>query len=359
VALTGLRYRAWQGEFASLAQATAGAPAREGAADGITSRLAGASDKFAVAVDGTLRVPAAGPYQLDLGFDWVDDDPQFKGTVVGGGAVSVDGREVVRHEGRLPNATGTVTLAPGDHRLSVVYYKNRPWTGRTEPTLYVEGPGVARQALHAARTPDLPGAIVVDAESGPVVQRGFVRLGDEKRTHAAAVGDPSGTHYAIDLATGALLLAWRGPFVDATDMWHERGNDQTLRPLGSVLTLGTPTWADSAGYVPQGYALDAEGRPTFLARLGGVQIEDRLRADSAGLHRALRLRGAGDGLVVRLAAAPTVARLADGRWLVGDGTYYVVPERGTEVSARPTVGGQELVARPRGADATVAYTIQW
>ena len=122
VRLSGLRYRAYQGEFANLDAATAGTPARTGAAEGITTALAGAPDKYALTFDGTVRVPAAGTYLFELDFDWADDDPQFKGTVVGGGRLTVGGREVLRHEGRLPSAAGRVTLPAGEHPFSLTFY---------------------------------------------------------------------------------------------------------------------------------------------------------------------------------------------------------------------------------------------
>ncbi len=384
VHLAGLRYRAWQGAFESLAAATAGTPARSGPAEGISSELAGAQDKWALAFDGTLRVPTAGAYRFELAFDWVGDDPGFKGSVVGGGRLAIDGREVLVHEGRLASAAATVTLSAGEHPVSLAYYKMRPWTDLTEARLFVEGPGIERQPLHLARAPELVGAITAAPDDAPLVLRSFFRLSDEdKRTHAVSVGDPAGVHYSVDVERGSALLAvWRGPFAEATDMWQDRGNDQALHPLGSVLSFaGAPTlavlagdaapWPDSlgagAGLVPRGYALDRDGRPAFLYRLGSVDVEDRLRPadDSASLRRELRVRGADAtaGLYARLAAGRAIRRLRDGAYVVDDAQhYYVVPEAGgAEPVVRTTARGQELLVpvRPRGGEARVAYTLTW
>src|SRR5437763_12407906 len=57
--------------------------------------------------------------------------PQFKGTVVGGGRLTIGGREVLVHEGRLPTAAAAVELTPGDQPFTLTFYKNRPWTDRS------------------------------------------------------------------------------------------------------------------------------------------------------------------------------------------------------------------------------------
>ena len=385
VRLSGLRYRAWQGDPEALAAAVtrgAAAPAHGGPAEGITSALAGTPDRWALAYDGTVRVPAAGAYRFELLLDWIDGDPHFSGVVLGGGRLTVGGREVLVHDGIRPTAAGLVTLAAGEHPFALTYSKVRPWTNRTEAKLFVEGPGVERQALHASRAPEMLGAIVAAPDETPLVLRGFFRLSDaDKRTHAAAVGDPVGVHYGVDLARGALLAAWRGPFAEATEMWHDRGNEQVIRPLGSVLPLsGAPTlavlagdaapWPDGAaagGPALRGYALDRDGRPAFRYRLGALDVEDRLRPadDSASLRRELRVRGADGtaGLHARLAEGRAIRRLRDGSWLVeGAQPYYVAVERGgAEPIVRATARGQELLVpvRLRGGEAGVTYTLTW
>ena len=380
VTLSGLRYEAREGAFANLADATGGAAARGGPAAGISSSLAGAPDRFALTFDGTIRVPRAGRYVFELAFDWVDDDPQFKGTVVGGGRVAIDGREVLVHEGRLPSHAGAVELTAGEHAISTAFYKNRPWTNRSTVLLFVEGPGVERHALHVVRPPDLPGPIAVDPDGAPAVLRGFVWHGDTKRTHAVNVGDPSSVHFSYDLARGALLAAWRGPFVETTDMWHDRGNDQVAHPLGSAVTLagapalaalpnGDAAWPADTAAPPalayRGYALDSLGRPVFLYRLGDVEVEDRVHPtdDGLSLRRELRLRGPEStrDLFVQLAAGHALRRLEDGAYLVDGERYYLVPDPSLQPAERNVAGRHELLApvRLRGGEARVAYTITW
>ncbi len=83
--------------------------------------------------------------------------------------------------------------------------------------------------------------------------------------HAVSVGSPSNLHYTYDLEKGTVLQVWRGEFLDATPMWHDRG-DGSSRPRGSVTLLGDDMllgktngqskWvADTtgSGYRPKGY----------------------------------------------------------------------------------------------------------
>ena len=53
-----------------------------------------------------------------------------------------------------------------------------------------------------------------------------------------------GVHYSYDLSRGAPFYVWRGPFLETTQMWDDRGEDQSSRPAGSVVDLaGVPTVA--------------------------------------------------------------------------------------------------------------------
>jgi hypothetical protein len=381
--LAELRFRAYEGEFATLAEATAGTPTRQGGANGISTALAGVSDRFALAFDGTVTVPAAGPHLFELRMDWIDGDPHFQDRVLGGARLTIGGREVLLHEGRVMTATSIAELQEGRHPFSLTLYKNRPWTNRTGVALYVEGPGIARHALHDATAAPSPLANKIQVEPGtePTLIRGFIEHEQTKWTHALSAGDPTGVHFSYDLGQGSLLLAWRGPFLETTDMWHARGEQQLGRPLGSVLPgsaapdvafladAGTP-WPDSVAptdaFHAGGYTLDGAGRPTFLYRVRGAAVEDRLRPadDGTALHRDLSLTAPDGtrGVYVRLADAERIERQRDGSFVVGDRTYYIAVERGTP---RPVVrdsgGRQELVVpvQFRRGTARVAYSIIW
>ncbi len=388
VTLAALRYRTFEGESMDSSYAATHPPVREGIATAIGADPAGAPDKFAVLYDGTMSVPTTGRYRFQLNLGWIGTDSETTGASVGGGKLTIDGRTVVLHSGAERRAYADAELTAGQHAFALSFYKNRPSFNRREVALWVEGPGVLRQALHdeggsnAAATPANP--IIVEPQLEPVVLRSFVRHNNTKRVIAVSVADPLGVHFSYDLAQGALLYVWRGPFLETTQMWHERGEDQTAQPLGSAITLpGTPALAvlpdanaawpdtivDTMQFRREGYQLDKAGRPTFLYQVGGVAVADNMRpaADGLSLRRELRLRvpataGTSDGLYFQIARDLRVVRQSDGSYLVGDGTYLVVlPGSSAQPVVRRQNGRDELLLPVRfdRGEAVIAYTIVW
>src|SRR5690606_26982116 len=96
-------------------------------------------------------------------------------------------------------------------------------------------------------------------------------------------------HYTYDLDNGSLVQLWRGGFLDATPMWHERG-DGSSRPQGSLqlliknpaLTIAQlnsqqdPWKIDTTGssFRPKGYILNGHRNPVFQYKVYGVAVED-------------------------------------------------------------------------------------
>ena len=379
--LSELRFRAYEGEFQRFPELAALTPARSGSVQNLSAAAAGVADRFALVHDGVIDIPSAGRYLLDLRLNWLDAGSGDNGAR-GGARLSIGGRDVLLHDGRQRSMVTEVDLAAGRQAFTLEMFKNRE--GRPASfTLFAEGPGVARQALHAEAAPtrgSAEGAIRVRPTDEPYVLRSFVDFGEEKRTHVISVGEPAGIHYSYDAEQGAILSAWRGPFMETTEMWSGRGEPQLAVPLGSVITLdGAPAlavlgdqsaaWPDSmleaTGYQFLGYDLDEARRPVYRYRIGSIGVEDRLRPadEGRGLARGLRLTGpeGGAGAYVRVAAGEEIERLRDGSYVV-DGRFYVVPVRDTPGPVlRAVPGGQELlvpVAFRRG-EARVAYELVW
>jgi hypothetical protein len=387
VTLAGLKYQVFEGEPMNASYPATHRPAGEGDATAISSLPARGPDQFAVAFDGTMSAPKPGLYRFELGLDWIGTEAETQGPTVGGGTLTIAGKPVIVHSGAEQRAFADLELSGGPHRFQLMFYKNRPEFSGRAVELWVEGPEVARQALHgssvsgAGRPP--PGPIVVAPQVDPVVLRSFLFHRGTKRVTAVSVADPLGVHFSYDLAQGALLYAWRGPFLETTPMWHSRGDDQNAEPLGSTLTLpGTPTlafladpgaaWPDSVDekqFRRHGYQLDSTGHPTFLYRVGDLAVEDGIRptADGLSLRRELRLKAsqaatAPAGLYLQAAEDVRVTRQSDGSYLVGDRVYYLTLLDGGEPPVIRQRNGREELLLPvrfdRG-EARVAYTIIW
>ncbi|MEO8620057.1 MAG: family 16 glycoside hydrolase [bacterium] len=387
VKLTALRYRVFEGEPMDSAYAATHTPVREGVATAFSSDLAATPDKFAISYDGTLNAPSAGLYRFQLDLGWIGNDSASRGGRIGGGTLTIDGMPALVHRGAERRASADTKLSAGAHPFTVTYYKNRPAFNRRDVALWVEGPGVERQALHdesvAINFGPAINPIVVEPEMEPVVLRSFVRHHDSKRVIAVSVADPLGVHYSYDLAQGALLYVWRGPFLETTQMWHERGEDQTAEPLGGAITLpGTPSiavlananaaWPDSMDerkFRRDGYSLDKSGHPTFLSHLGGVAVEDDIRPASDGfsLRRELRLKAPATGAVtvglyVQLAQGDHIARESDGSYVIGDRSFYItLPGGRASAVIRRQNGRDELLVPVKFANgaASVVYNIVW
>jgi hypothetical protein len=386
-ALSDLHYKAYTGDQMDSAWIDTHQPVREGTATGISTEPAQATNKFAVAYDGALTVPTAGRYRFIMNLDWVGAEPAMQGPAVAGARLSLDGKPVLVHTGTARRAMADVDLTAGKHAFALRFYKNRQYGNERDLNLWIEGPGVRRQALHdetlltTAGNPVSP--IVLQAEREPVLLRSFEWHRHSKRTTVMSVADPTGVHYSYDLAQGAPIFVWRGPFLETTQMWNDRGEDQIARPIGSTVDLsGTPTvaflgdanaaWPDSLTdereFTRLGFQLDKAGRPTIRSRVRGITVEDALRPDSSGpsLRRQLRLHAPAsastDGMYVLLTQGKNIVRQSDGSYAVDDKSYFVtLPSSAAQPVLREQNGRAELLLPVRfdRGEATVDYSIVW
>ena len=385
--LSDLRFRAFTGDQMDSAWIDTHTPVREGTARGISTEPAQATNKFAVAYDGSLTVPTAGRYRFIINLDWVGAEPAMQGPAVAGARLSLDGTPVLVHRGAARRAMADVDLTAGKHAFALRFYKNRAYGNERDLNLWIEGPGVRRQALHdetlltSAGNPVSP--IVLQPQMEPVLLRSFEWHRHSKRTTVMSVADPLGVHYSYDLAQGAPIFVWRGPFLETTQMWNDRGEDQIARPMGSTVDLaGVPTvavlgdanaaWPDSLpderDFTRLGFQLDKAGRPTIRSRVRGITVEDALSPEASGpsLRRELRLHAAAtantNGVYVLLAMGRNIVRQGDGSYAVDDKSYLVtLPSGAAQPVLREQTGRAELLLPVRfdRGEATVAYSIVW
>jgi len=218
--------------------------------------------------------------------------------------------------------------------------------------------------------------ILVDAPVNTLI-RSFMDIPGENRervVHAISVGSSQQVHYTYDLDKGALVQIWRGNFLDATPMWHERG-DGSSRPAGAVQRFGKPiftlaktaspaggwvTDSTGTGYRPKGYILDNQDQPTFRYYIYGAMVLDAIRVldNGQGLHRELTIQNPAAGeLFARLAEGSNIEEdKVNGGYLVDGKSYYLRLDdaKSTKPMVRSTNGRQELVVPVRGK---LGYTI--
>ena len=270
-------------------------------------------------------------------------------------------------------------LTQGSHRVRLDHVQQTGWNhlllkygfegeGRASLNDMPEGQAIA--------TPRSREALVVETDDRPYLLRSFLnfpnaRIYDytQKRTHVISVGEAAGPHYSYDLQNGAVLQVWRGDFVDASEMWNDRGEPQVVRALGpAVFFDGRPQWSSDGGEWPDStqelrhrrYELDEAGRPTFYFDYGTTgEVSDRLVPTAAGLERTLT-NGSDQELLTTLVAAANVRETTAGTFeLVNPGVNVKVLELASGgLRLLSGEGTQRLVARlPPGEHLT--YSMDW
>jgi hypothetical protein len=202
--------------------------------------------------------------------------------------------------------------------------------------------------------------ILVDAPVNTIL-RSFMDVPGTRIVHAVSVGSPENVHYTYDMDRGMLVQVWRGAFLDATPMWHDRGNGCS-RPRGVVQYLGKPAFTLSklaspeaawltdtsgTGYRPKGYVLDDKDRPTFKYFLYGAAVTDAVQVLTAGhgVHREIAVATPVDGLYAKLAQGRTIEVLSKDLYIIDGKSYYLQLEDagGEKPLIRDGEGLKELI----------------
>jgi hypothetical protein len=355
--LTDLKYSVYEGTFETEPLYDSLPPEAEGSSVVLTSNLTDLPKKFLIRYRGTLKIQEPGEYRFRM---------QVPG---GAGYVKVGDKYAVPLTRWNPG--GAITLPAGEMPFEMVYTKYVDWDAPALG-LSVAGPGIREYIISdevtSRGTPVDP--ILVQASDIPVL-RSFMDIplngkeGGYRVTHAINVGSQEQVHYTYDLDHGTLVQVWRGGFLDATPMWHDRG-DGSSRPTGAVQQLATPelslaklsspqaAWVSDttgSGFRPRGYTLDASGMPTFRYQAWGTTVQDAIRPleKGQGLRRELQLQNAADGLWVKIAEGNSIEAQEKGRYLVDGKTYYLQLEDagGAKAQLRNSGGRQELLVPVR------------
>lgn len=334
------------------------------------------NDGFAFKYTGKLIVPETVPYTFTL-------------VSLGGSALSIDGKTVLEHMGTIDhdgrmsrqiNSQKSLTLEKGVHEFKLAYFKNT-WAPIPILGIFVEGKGNYVQALHDESSyPDeeVVSSILLEPAEDPYVLRAFMRFQGKRKTYCVAVGDPSGLHYAYDLSDGSLLKAWRGAFVDATPMWHERGSQVLELPASGVAFSDAPELAqltnaertpwpqalpEQAGYfLLKGYELTKSGLPTFEYRIGTTEVHDLLQPNDNGtaLTRQLWLSKVPADTYYRVTTGKKIEKMEDGTYAVNDKEFFIrLNNKKMKPQIRKIGGDMELLLPLAPQDQQISYSIIW
>ena len=357
--LSNLRYSIYKGRFIAEPDFKTIAPEANGNAIILTSNLDNKiTSKFLVRYTGNLSVKETGEYLFTL-------------NVPGGEGLMKINSQIIVPMGR-GKSTGKISLSAGDHPVELLYTKLEDWE-KPSLALSIAGSGIREFLISDANTgmSDEADPILVAGTSNSIL-RSFMDIPQGPRiTHAVNVSSSQQLHYTYDLNKGNIVQVWKGGFLDATPMWHDRG-DGSSKPLGATKFFGNPSFSlgtlaaagqpwitDSAGtgYLPKGYVLDAASRPVFRYFMYGAKISDAIKAEENGhgLQREITADNAPPNMYVLLARAAAIEDIGNGMYLIDNKSYFLRLESTNEnATIRDINGMKELIAPIKNK---LAYTI--
>ncbi len=372
--LSDLSYKTFYGSFKLISDFTSLKPTTIGTIPELTCEVLENENDYGLIYNGKITVSDDGDYQFIL-------------ARTGGARLVVNQQQLINLQSG--DAWGyepaTITLKAGTYPFEIYNFKNAPWL---PPALglFIKSAYSDQKPLHAYNSipqEDQPvSPILIDPGSSPKLLRAFLDFkGDYKQrlTHTIGVGDPSGTHYVYDLKSGNIVCVWHGKFVDATPMWHDRG-DGSFKPQGAVqylfnneplAFLATPSEAfpimlketqlSNTPYKGKGYSIEeGTARPIFMYAYEGIEAEDKIYPDDNNrmiTHELnLKNRGTKTGLYYKLAEGSTIVALPDGLYAIDDKQYYIKVGAGVQPTIREVNGKKELITT---VDSSIKYSIIW
>lgn len=367
VQISDLSYKVYEGDFEGLEELETLEEVASGTAKKIDVNIVGEDDKFGIIYTGNMNIEEDDTYAISVGYS-------------GGVRLIIDGESIL--ENNSPSSEGvlegTLKLTKGSHKIELINIKSAAWRG-AKLGMYIQSASTNKRAFHAfdsfQPSTNSVSPIFVEVESDPRLLRGFVSFkGDgEKLSHTIGVGTPQGVNFIYELNSANLVGVWRGDFVDATPMWHNRG-DGSFNPRGAVQWTflnqpiaklekeneAFPNSGDKPNFVSKGYAINQEnGMPIFKHVYHGVEIENKISLDKTETYFIQEVSFSETGLTnwyYKLAQGE-IKIMADGSYAVGGQQYYVNILSGQTPIIREVEGVTELVLPVDGS--RIKYEIIW
>jgi len=317
---------------------------------------------------GNISIPKSGKYL-------------FEGITKGIGEIFIDGKKILRMQDAKNYPIKTVQLEKGTFPFKLIYRQLRPW--QRGFALYVEGPEMQSYSLQdgvrkGANDFDVLKGIIIEPENEVVTQRSYVAHKGEKRTHCISVGTPEGIHYSYDLATGSLLKAWTGSFLNTTHMWLSRGFEQLGEPIGFGIALHgglefaelkneEAVWprplAENKSTKQLGYTFDSNGMPSFSYQIGKSTITNTFSV-SDNKNRALKKSitiSSRKKLWHKIAEGEDIKSIENDVYIINNESFYIDFSGNDDLNPiiRKTGDKEELIVEISRRKKNVSYSIIW
>lgn len=371
ITVSAIRFAVYKGVYKNYDTLKNFQPERTGTSDSITWMVG--DRKAQLVLEGNMTIPKDGDYL-------------FKIKSGGPSWLFLDGKEVLDNDStrEYTNAYySKLSLKAGTHPFKIIYANQDE-----SLVLAYEGPGIAFKTLTTPSSErlvkEIP-AFEYVLEGEPAYQRGFFKHHNKINPYTIAVGIPGGMSYAYDLSTYNLLSAWRGNYIDVSNMWTERGETQRALPLGTPVEFsgkpalaknaGADTWPDTVAvddnmYSNRSYRIDEKGMPVFHYAYQNAAVEDFLMPtpDKTGLLRKVHITfsGAADQLYFLLASGHDIKILPNGAYGVDDKQYYLEAINGVDTKTikilDEATGLQNLVVPLKAVQGTSIdfnYSLIW
>jgi hypothetical protein len=221
-----LNYEYYEGDFNEFEKVEPTHLVRKGKAEAIDIKLADNPSKLCLEFNGKLNLTEATEYQFII-------------KKIGKARLVIDGEQVIRTRELFDDYSISRKLTAGEHTIGFSYLKDFSWAP-TGAGLFIGKLNSRPQPLHTAGSlPVIPPTPLIEVNTGrePEMVRSFMYHGGKKKTHEISIGDPGGVHYSYDLDQAGLLQVWKGEFLDATEMWYERGEPQVAASMGATVVL--------------------------------------------------------------------------------------------------------------------------